>query len=179
MTSKPERDAIAPPLYGFIGPDRLLPLATAETPRLRLRRGMRAREILTALERPDARADELIATYVVDGGGAVWIAERQVEHIAAARGAPVLAAGEMTLDLAGDEIVVLAATNQSTGYCPSPASWTALAVALDAIGVDRPDDFEQVFEFGRCAECGALAIVKDGERICAECGGALAALHRA
>jgi hypothetical protein len=125
------------------------------------------------LQTPVPSTHEVTLTYIVDQSGVAWVAERHVEHIACARSEPVLAAGELTVDLSERKIVVLAATNQSTGYCPEADCWTSLAQALDVAGIERPDEFEHAFQFGRCRECRSLAVVKDNDFTCVECGSAL------
>lgn len=161
--------------YEYVGPKALLADVEAGIARFHLAMGARGRDLLTRLRLP--AQSETVLTYIVDETGALWVADRHSEHVACARGDPVLAAGEMTVDLSDGEIAVISATNQSTGYCPDPGCWSHLAEALDAVGVERPDGFESEFEFGRCESCAAIAIVKDGDRICVECGGALAALR--
>src|SRR5688572_23433490 len=67
-------------------------------------------------------------TYVVGVDGLLRIAHRRSEHVACAGGGDVLAAGELTATRAG----VVEVSNQSTGYCPEPESWPAVARALEA-----------------------------------------------
>ncbi len=165
-------------LYEFVGPDRLRPDATAGIPRYRLHPKARAPDLLSELEIRDLGMTELTLTYIVDQRGMVWVAERHVEHIACARGEPVLAAGELTVDLSVKEFEILAATNQSTGYCPEPECWHALAEALDAAGLDRPDGFEYAFRFGRCRKCRSITVIKEDDFSCAECGSELDPLRQ-
>jgi len=56
---------------------------------------------------------------------------------------------------------VAAVTNQSTGYCPEPESWPAVAAALDSLGMSHPGRFTTEFVFRRCGKCGQRNIVKD------------------
>jgi hypothetical protein len=107
------------------------------------------------------------ATFVVDGEGRLRLAARRSEHVACAGGGEVLTAGE--LRLSADGRAVVAATNQSTGYCPEPSSFGALARALDAIGVARPRGWTAAFDFRRCERCGTLNVVKEGWLACAAC----------
>ena len=64
-------------------------------------------------------------------------------------------------------------TNQSTGYCPEPESWPALAAALEAAGVAHPGGFTTEFVFRLCPACGQRNIVKEGVFECGVCGGKL------
>lgn len=82
---------------------------------------------------------------------------------------PVLATGKLFID----RTAIVQATNQSTGYCPEPNSWPAVAKALDAIGVSRPDGYTSTFVFRRCLNCGQLDVVKDEWFECDVCAAAL------
>ena len=141
-------------------------------PRLPLRLGtpIRSGDDLSAWiasRSSDAEPDgSLIATFTVDVGGTLLLAPRRSEHVACAGGGPVLSAGEMTF-LDGD---VSEITNQSTGFCPEPESWPTVAAALDAIPVDRPDDFTTRVVFRLCPGCNERNIVKDGWFVCDLCG---------
>lgn len=106
------------------------------------------------------------ATFIVDTGGRLWLADRQSEHVQCARGGDVLAAGEITFQVAGSCVWVSGVTNQSTGYCPDPASWPAVAASLEEAGLQHPDGFTPEFHFRRCDACDLINLVKDG---CWEC----------
>ena len=96
----------------------------------------------------------LIFTFVVDTEGLLWIAARQSEHVACARGANVLSAGEITFGIADGQVFVSAITNQSTGYCPELESWSAVASALEKAHLAHPNGFTQAFIFRLCKKCG-------------------------
>jgi hypothetical protein len=66
-------------------------------------------------------------------------------------------------------------SNQSTGYCPDPDCWRAVAGALDRIGVPHVGGFTDRIIFRRCLGCGERNIVKDDDFTCALCGSALPA----
>lgn len=128
-----------------------------------------SRDALAAWVRANAReltADGFTATYVVTDDGAWRLAPRRSEHVACAGGGAVLAAGEVVLSR---DATVVEASNLSTGYCPEPECWSALADALDRAGVPRAPGFTHAVEFRRCERCGARNVVKDGVLVCAEC----------
>ena len=84
---------------------------------------------------------------------------------------PVLSAGEIFL--ASDDngcIYVSEISNQSTGYCPEPESWPAVARALDTSNVPHPGGFTTVCVFRRCIACGQRNLVKDEHSFCDICG---------
>lgn len=110
---------------------------------------------------------EFTATFVIDSTGKLRLADRRSEHVVCAGGLPVCAAGEMTFDTA--DLAVVEVTNQSTGYCPEPASWPAVAAALDRIGIEHPKQFTKSLIFRRCPKCGETNIVKDNWFKCAVC----------
>ena len=121
-----------------------------------------------------SRPDDLVAaTFVVSPAGDLLLAARRSEHVACAGGGPVLAAGEMFFRVEGGAVEVAEVSNQSTGYCPEPGSWAAVAVALEKAGVTHPGKFTTEVVFRRCTECGERNVVKDGWYICGVCGAKL------
>lgn len=112
-------------------------------------------------------------TFVVDLEGALRLAPRRSEHVACAAGAPVLSAGEITFVRGRDRWIVSEISNQSTGYCPDPASWPAVGEALDAAGLAHPGRFTDPIVFRRCPRCQERNLVKDGHFACAICDAAL------
>jgi hypothetical protein len=118
-------------------------------------------------------ADGSILTYVITIDGQLRVADRRSEHIACAGGEPVLAAGELGVD---DRGVVVTASNQSTGYCPEPNCWSALAAALERANIEHPGRFTQAFEFRRCEACGERNLVKDRWFVCSLCDAELPAI---
>jgi hypothetical protein len=89
--------------------------------------------------------------------------------VACAAGEPVLIAGEMTFGWGPGGWEVAEVTNQSTGYCPEPSSWLAVAGALDRVGIPHPGRFTDEFIFRRCPRCGSRNVVRDGDFTCAIC----------
>lgn len=84
-------------------------------------------------------ADELAEpfTFVVDASLTLRLAPRRSEHVACADGKPVRAAGELGFARTSSGWAVTYASNQSTGYCPDPASWQSVAAALTRAGIFR------------------------------------------
>jgi len=109
------------------------------------------------------------ATFIIDTDGQLWINERRAEHVLCAAGEAVLSAGEMTFAFRKNQIEIVEVTNQSTGYCPEPESWCAVASALERIGLAFPPDFTTAYLFRRCDKCGTTNIVKDSWFECAVC----------
>src|SRR5262249_60577502 len=66
-----------------------------------------------------------------------WVACRSA-HLRGWPGGPVLSAGELFFLTASGRVEVIEASNQSTGYCPEPESWPAVAAALDRAGIAHP-----------------------------------------
>ncbi|WP_199716547.1 hypothetical protein [Micromonospora musae] len=118
----------------------------------------------------DARELAEPFTYVVDTAGVLRLAARRSEHVACAGGGTVLAAGEIALVRRPDGWSVSEVSNQSTGYCPEPRCWPAVAAALKQVGLENPGGFTCEFVFRRCPDCKELSVVKDGDFICYVCG---------
>ncbi|RYX82509.1 hypothetical protein EON83_18925 [bacterium] len=119
--------------------------------------------------RTQPKGGALVATFIVDAKGKLWLADRRSEHISCARGGRVRAAGEIEFQVAKNKVEVVGATNQSTGFCPRVESWEALKVALDAVGVAHLSYWTAAFEFRRCEQCGELNVVKDEWFVCSNC----------
>lgn len=119
------------------------------------------------------RGEPLAATFVVDLRGRLLVADRHSEHVACAGRGDVLSAGEMFFAVQGDDVRVEEISNQSTGYCPEPESWAAVAAALDRAGFEHPGGFTTTCVFRRCETSGQRNIVKDGWYRCDVCGSTL------
>jgi hypothetical protein len=113
------------------------------------------------------------ATFVIDAKGDLLLADRRSEHVACAGGGPVLSAGEMFFLVEAGRVEVAEASNQSTGFCPEPESWPAVAAALERAGVAHPGRFTKEVVFRRCEACGERNVVRDGWFVCGVCGAAL------
>ena len=106
-------------------------------------------------------------TYVIDLQGRLVLAPRRTEHVACAGAFPVLAAGELQLDLRSCTIIEI--TNNSTGYCPPENCWSAVASALDHASLAHPGSFTFTASFRRCPSCLERNLVKDDWFYCAMC----------
>ena len=113
--------------------------------------------------------ESLIVTFVVAWNGTILIADRRSEHVICAMGHPVLSAGEMTFAFTKERVIVERVTNQSTGYCPEPESWGAVATALDQLSIEPPSGFDPAFNFRRCSSCSQINVVKDNWFECDVC----------
>lgn len=159
-------------LYRYLGPDPARLAAGLDTPRWPLATPDDARRVL---ELSGVRKHGgVTCTFVVVAEGLLFVADRQSEHIACARGSLVLSAGELRLSQDARGPLVTEATNQSTGFCPEPSSWPALAHALDHAGLRHPGAFTTEFTFRRCDACQTTNLVKDGWFVCDSCDAPLA-----
>lgn len=112
-------------------------------------------------------------TFVIDVHGVLRLAPRRSEHVACAGGHPVLSAGEIAFCRLSTSWTVAEVTNHSTGYCPDPASWPAVAGALSRAGLRHPAGFTHEVVFRRCPTCRELNVVRDHDFTCVFCAAAL------
>ena len=119
--------------------------------------------------------DGFAATFIIDEQGSLLVADRRSEHVACAGGGQVQSAGEMFFLIRDDGVEVVEVSNQSTGFCPEPGSWPAVAAALDRVGMRHPGRFTTEVVFRRCEKCGERSVVKDGWFACGVCGAELPA----
>jgi hypothetical protein len=149
--------------YAYVGPEAIRRAVAGHA---------RGGEIRTADDlEPLANGEPL--TFVVDLEGALRVADRRSEHVACAGGGEVLSAGELTAIVRRGRCDVVEVSNQSTGYCPEPESWPAVAAALDRARIGHPGRFTFEATFRRCPACGERNLVKDSWFVCANCDGAL------
>lgn len=152
-------------IFEYVGPTELIPEVAVP-------RGTPVRtleDLQRFVEIHSAELDEPF-TFIVDQVGTLLLAPRRSEHVTAAGGRPVRAAGEIAFDRGGQVTYV---SNQSVGYRPNERSWIAVASCLEEIGVDVPDGFDDVHIFRVCPRCRQVNIVKDGWFECANCGSQL------
>lgn len=120
-------------------------------------------------EQPTNSRGLIEATFVINQQGKLCLADRHSEHVACAGGKAVRSAGEMFLARRKDGWEVQDISNQSTGYCPEPASWSEVAATLDQIPLPHPGTFTQVYLFRRCPGCQQLNLIKEQVFVCALC----------
>jgi hypothetical protein len=113
---------------------------------------------------------------VINPDGQFLIADRRAEHVACVGGGRVLSAGEMWLAVAAGRAGVVEVSNQSTGFCPEPESWPAVAAALDRTGVPHPERFTTEITFRRYPVCRERNFGKNGRSACGVCGADLPAV---
>lgn len=166
MGSAAVEGANAVRLYSYVGPEQIRQRSVGQD-------GLRietASALVAWLRSQTPNPDGLVpVTFVVDQAGQLRVADRRSEHVACAGGGPVRSAGELFLGACG---TVEEASNQSTGYCPEPESWAAVAVVLDRLGIAHPGRFTHGIAFRRCEKCHQTNIVKDGWFVCG-CGAEL------
>lgn len=146
--------------YDYVGPDEIKQRVAPPGTAIHSLADLRAWIAANAKE-----LEQGTVTYTVIVDGTLRIAPRRSEHVACASGGPVLAAGELLLTPRG----VDGASNQSTGFCPEPACWPALAAALDRAGIPHPGRFTIEVNFRRCPACGERNLIKDDWYSCAIC----------
>ncbi|BCJ76480.1 hypothetical protein CS0771_60240 [Catellatospora sp. IY07-71] len=156
--------------YRYVGPEDVLAAVTPDDSGQRI---TSADELVAwmAVQAPAERREP--HTFVIDVAGGLRVAPRRSEHVACAGGRPVLSAGEIGFTRQGGRWTVTEVSNQSTGYCPEPSSWPAVAAACEQAGLVHPGGFTAAFEFRRCTLCDQINIVKDDDLACAVCGGEL------
>jgi hypothetical protein len=156
--------------YRYVGPSEIRSAALAAPAGVRITSAGDFERWAASVDTADF-ADPF--TYVVDVDGVLRLAPRRSEHVACAAGGDVLAAGEIAFEHDRQGWLVSQVSNQSTGFCPEVASWSAVASALDLAGLRRPAGFTFAVEFRRCGRCARLNLVKDDDYTCQVCGEAL------
>jgi hypothetical protein len=157
--------------YRYVGPPAILARSRSAPKGI----AIRSTDDLRAWIKPTEQkpANQIVATFVIDERGSLLIADRHSEHVACASGEPVLSAGEITFIVDDDGFEVIEVSNQSTGYCPEPESWSHVALALDRIPLHHPGAFTNEIVFRRCVSCEQINIVKDAWLFCLFCGNEL------
>ncbi|MEM6926438.1 MAG: hypothetical protein AAF602_05890 [Myxococcota bacterium] len=159
--------------FVYVGPEEVRARWADQPPGRPVRSSADVRAWVAAGQSRDADG-RFVATFVVDDEGRLRIEDYGYEHVACAGGKPVLAAGVVWF---GDDdgLAVEAISNQSTGFCPDPCCWPAVARALDDAGLPHPGRFTETFVFRRCPECGERNLVKDDWFVCGLCDAPLPA----
>ena len=159
--------------YSYVGPPEIAAAADMTAPRAKVSNADDVRAWVDESSQDLDGNGSFTATFIVDIDRQLWIADRRSEHVACARGATVLSAGEITFTVSARDVDAVYLTNQSTGYCPEPESWSAVANSLDSAGIGHPNSFDVQCIFRRCT-CGQINIVKNSDYTCAVCDSQLA-----
>ena len=114
--------------------------------------------------------ESVIATFIINEQSDLVISDRHSEHVMCAGGRNVLSAGEITFSFENGKIFISEISNQSTGYCPRPASWEIVAIVLDQTDLEYPQSFTKAFEFRYCENCHATNLIKEEIYECVLCG---------
>jgi hypothetical protein len=155
--------------YQYVGPHDLRQLLGQPSDRMPIRQPDDVRAWIRTARQKLTLDQTITTTFIIDTNGQLWIADQHSEHVACAAGQAVIAAGEITFAIHKHQIRVSEITNQSTGYCPEPESWAAVAHTLATIGIEYPPGFTSLFIFRRCQGCGTINIVKENQFECAVC----------
>ena len=147
-----------PTIYAYIDPDDIANAVTMSSYRVCVRSAADVLHWMNASQQTLDPSDSVTATFIVDVSGDLWIGDRHSEHVACARGASVLAVGEITFTITQHQVEVTSITNQSTGYCPRPDSWHVVAQTLEQAQLHHSNGFDLVFIFRRCCQCGQINI---------------------
>lgn len=162
-------------LYSYVGPLSLLQFVRSQPTGVPIYSPTDV-AVWASSRRQDIVAGMIVATFVVDHTGRLLIADRRSEHVVCAGGLAVRSAGEITFSVLSP-VEVVSVSNQSTGYCPEPDSWTAVAAALSAAGLVAPDGFSLSCIFRRCPSCQNISLVKEDVFDCLLCGSQLPASY--
>jgi hypothetical protein len=163
-------------LYRYVGPDDIRIRAAQAQAGMKIDSAHALKVWLNQTRQEPNPVGQFVLTFVIDERGLLRVADRGSEHVACAGGGLVHSAGEMFLVLTTQGLRVEELSNQSTGYCPEPESWPAVATALDQIGLPHPGRFTLEIVFRRCPACRERSIVKDGWFVCGLCGADLTAV---
>lgn len=161
--------------YSYVGPEDILTKAAGASPGVKIESSRDLKDWLQKTAQKPNPEGRFAITFVIDAKGFLRVADRGSEHVACAAGGPVLSAGEMFLMPVADGLRLEDVSNQSTGFCLEPESWSVVAMALDWIGLQHPGRFTQEIVFRRCPACGERSIVKDAWFVYGLCGADLPA----
>lgn len=152
--------------YFYVGPDAIREAAIKQPTGTRILTTADLRSWLATADIDRLPDGTVMATFTISLNYELFLAPRRSEHVACAAGGPVLSAGEVAYD---ESLRVTEITNQSTGFCPEPESWSSVETALNRIGLDHPDTFTTEIIYRLCPACHQRNAVKDAWYYCAVC----------
>ncbi|MEM6529229.1 MAG: hypothetical protein AAF653_13105 [Chloroflexota bacterium] len=155
--------------YRYVGGSDILKSIPKQSGRVKVESAAAILHWIQSTDQPKEHDGTVVATFIIALDDWMWINDRRSEHVLCAAGQDVLSAGEITFELDKNNIEVVAITNQSTGYCPEPASWWAVEQALDRAKIEHPGELTTAYLFRRCENCGMKNIVKDEWFYCGVC----------
>ncbi len=156
-------------LYYYVGPPEILEATADQAPGTPVRS---KQDVSSWIDSHAQRLDAegcVTATFTVMQDHELRLADRHSEHVACAGRQPVLAAGEITFFVDGEDVEVYGISNQSTGYCPEPSCWDAVQRSLEQAALPHPNAWTASFNFRLCEHCGQRNIVKEQWFECAVC----------
>ena len=109
--------------YRYVGPESIRDAQPRDSRRVLVRSAGDVIKWIAETDRPREHHGRVVATFIINTVGQLWINDRRSEHVRCAAGETVFSAGEMTFAVDEQAVEVVEATNQSTGYCPEPESW--------------------------------------------------------
>jgi len=157
-------------VYQYVGPAEIRKRASHAPPGVKIESVTDLSEWMHATGQRANASGLVPITFVIDQEGLLRVADRGSEHIACSAGKPVLSAGEMFCKVTANGPELVEVSNLSTGFCPEPTSWPAVAAALDRLDIRHPGRFTQEVTFRRCKACGERNLVKDDWFTCGSCG---------
>lgn len=88
-------------------------------------------------------------TYIIDANQRLYIGGHVEEHVKVAKGADVLAAGELWIDIDYDadttEWSICDINNRSYGYYPAANSYSVVKPVLEKTGIKHPEKFTKIY----------------------------------
>jgi hypothetical protein len=155
--------------YHYVGSRDLLESLPENSGRFSPKSAESINQWIIETKQPREMDGSVVLTFIIALDGKLWLNERRSEHVLCAAKQDVLSAGEITFAMDKTGLQRVEVTNQSTGYCPEPESWPAVASALDELSIQHPDGFTTAYIFRRCEECQSTNLVKDNWFYCAVC----------
>ncbi|MGB0930775.1 MAG: hypothetical protein ACPGVB_08365 [Chitinophagales bacterium] len=165
-----EKQKYNPEEYEYVGPEEIFKMVNEEYKGTVINN---PEEILNWIVQnigKPKKDDLIVCTFIINLKSELVIGDRHSEHVQCANGENVKSAGEIGFQIDKSKVHIGSITNQSTGYCPSSASWSEVEKALKKIdGINIPEGFDSEFIFSYCPNCKTRQIVKDEFYFCPKC----------